>query len=256
MKFLVFTDLHYTDKPVDSNGRYHEMSVTKLDRALQEYSDSCDFAVCLGDMVDAFEGYKSQAQGLEELSCVWNRYDKPFYAMIGNHDTAMNKHEFCRLAGMPNRYYSVETEEFLCLMLDTNMNSKDEPYPEKEIFWPECYVDGEQLDWAKEKINASEKPVIVFTHALLDFDSDEERNDHVLVNASEVKEVLFESGKVCAVFSGHYHDGQFMMLGDVPSIVFTSVCNEPTDNFAVVEIDKKSIRVEGHGTQPDYEIKI
>lgn len=256
MKFLAVTDLHYSDKPLGDNGRYHEMSITKLRDAVDKYSDGCEFVVCLGDIVDAFDGFKEQTQGLSELSQVWESFDIPFYAMMGNHDTALEKREFCRLAGMPHRYYSVETEEYLCLMLDTNMNSKQEPYPQSEIFWPECYIDDAQLEWAEEKINSSSKPVVVFTHALLDFDSDEERNDHVLVNADEVKSVLFASGKVCAVFSGHYHDGQFVMHGNVPGIVFTSMCNEPTNNFAVVEINASTITVEGHGTQPSYKINL
>lgn len=255
MKFLVVTDLHYTDKPLGNNGRYHAQSLPKLREALEKYSDGCEFAVCLGDMVDAFDGFKSQAQGLAELSEVWRNSDIPFYSMIGNHDTAMDKHEFCRLADMPNRYYSVETDEYLCLMLDTNMNSPEKPYPEKEIQWAYCFIDGEQLDWAKKKISESDKPVIVFTHALLDFDVDEgERNDHVLVNAEEVKKVLLSDGKVEAVFSGHYHDGLSMKLGNVPYVVFTSMCNEPTNNFAVVEVKKGCVKVEGCGTQPSITI--
>lgn len=231
------------------------MSLPKLREALEKYSDGCEFAVCLGDIADAADGYKPQVQGLKELGEVWRGFDIPFYALIGNHDTAMRKPEFCRLTGMPHRYYSVETDEYLCLMLDTNMNSPNEPYPDKEIKWAYCFVDSEQLEWAKEKIAGAEKPVLVFTHALLDFDVDEgERNDHVLVNASEVKNALLSSGKVEAVFSGHYHDGLNMKLGSVPYVVFTSMCNEPTCNFAVVEVKNGTVIVEGHGTQPSITI--
>ncbi|MBO5908343.1 MAG: metallophosphoesterase [Clostridia bacterium] len=252
LKFLAITDLHYSDKPLGGNGRYHEMSLPKLREALGKYSEGCEFAVCLGDIADAADGYKPQAQGLEELGEVWRGFDIPFYAMIGNHDTAMDKRDFCRLTGMPHRYYSVETHDYLCLMLDTNMNSPDEPYPENEIKWAYCYIDNEQLDWAKEKISASDKPVIIFTHALLEFDIDEgERNDHVLVNADDVKQSLLFSDKVRAVFSGHYHSGLSMTLGNVPYVVFTSMCNEPTNNFAVVEIENGTVSVKGYGTQKD-----
>lgn len=257
MKFLVITDLHYSDKPVGSDGRYHELSLSKLREALGKYSDGCEFAVCLGDIADAVDGFKPQAQGLEELGEIWRSFDIPFYSIIGNHDTAMSKQEFCRLTDMPHRFYSVETQEYLCLMLDTNMNSPDEPYPESEIKWAYCYVDNEQLDWAKKKIEQSDKPVIVFTHALLDFDIDEgERNDHVLVNADEVKQALLSSGKVKAVFSGHYHDGLNMRLGSVPYVVFASMCNEPTNNFAVVEIEDGKVNVKGYGTQKDIQLLI
>ena len=251
MKFLAVTDLHYTDKPIGSNGRFHYLSAEKLKFTIENFSQDCDFIVCLGDIVDAFDGYKSQEQGLKELSAIWRSSGKPFYALIGNHDTALDKKLFCPLADMPNRYYSVETDEYLCLMLDTCMNSKTEPYPAQEIQWTTCFVDAEQLEWMKETIAKSDKPVVVFTHVLLDFDSDEERNDHVLVNAAEVIEILRESGKVHAIFSGHYHDGQVLRIGGIPCVVFNSVCDEPCVNCAVVEVKDGKITVDGKGTQPN-----
>ena len=94
MKLLVVTDLHYSDKPMGENNRYHEKSLEKVKTAIESYSDGCDAIVCLGDVVDSHEGYKPQEQGLRELREMLGGFDVPFYATFGNHDTALDKHRF------------------------------------------------------------------------------------------------------------------------------------------------------------------
>lgn len=214
MKFLLVTDLHYSDKPWGADNRYHEKSVEKVKTAIENYSDGCEFVACLGDIVDAFDGYKPQVQGLKELSEMLAEYDIPFYATFGNHDTALDKHEFMRLTGMPGRYYAFETAEYLCLMLDSCMDSKAEPYPQKEIKWAECYIDDEQIAWLKEKIENSAKPVVVMTHVVLAFGDE----DHTLNNAGEITDILLANeSKIAAVFCGHYHDGLSARIGNIPT---------------------------------------
>lgn len=251
MKLLVVTDLHYSDKPAGDNNRYHELSLEKVKTAIENYSDGCDAVICLGDVVDSFSGYKPQTQGLSEMREILNSFDIPFYTTFGNHDTALDKHEFMRLIGMPGRYYSFETDEYLCLMLDSCMNSKSEPYPEKEIKWTQCYVDNEQLNWMKEKIAGSEKPVVVMTHALLSGDE-----DHTIINAEEIINILLEfEDKIAAVFCGHYHDGLHSKIGSIPYVAFKALCMGETLTCAVVEIKDSFVKITGYGDEPSIQIK-
>ncbi len=251
MKFLVVTDLHYSDKPAGSNNRYHAMSLDKVKTALESYSDGCEFAVCLGDVVDSFDGYKPQTQGLTEMREMLSGFDIPFYTTFGNHDTALDKNEFMQLTGMEGRYYSFETDGYLCLMLDSCMNSKDIPYPEKEIIWTDCYVDDEQLDWMKSKIACSSKPVVVMTHALLSGDE-----DHTINNADEITDILMEyEDKIAAVFCGHYHDGLQSKIGSIPYVVFKALCMGEALTCAVVEIEDSLVKVTGYGDEPTIQIK-
>ncbi len=255
MKFLIVTDLHYSDKPAGDNNRYHALSLQKVKTAIENYSDGCDAVVCLGDVVDSFEGYKPQTQGLTEMREMLNGFDIPFYTTFGNHDTALDKHEFIRLIGMPGRYYSFETDEYLCLMLDSCMNSKSVPYPEKEIFWTQCYVDDEQLEWMEDKISKSEKPVVVMTHALLSpGETDDE--DHTIINADEITDILYRyEDKIAAVFCGHYHVGLHSKLGSIPYVAFKALCMGETLTCAVVEIKDNLVKITGYGDEPSVQIK-
>ncbi len=264
MKFLLTTDLHYSDKPVDENNRYHGISLAKLKTAIENYSSGCEFIACLGDIVDCFEGCKSQEQGLIELGELIKNYPLPFYATFGNHDTAMEKRDFMRLAGMPDRYYSFETETHLCLMLDGCMNSKSEPYPQTEIVWTDCYIDGEQLCWLKEKLENSEKPVVIFSHIVLRPDTtdgldEEERlylDKHILNNSDEVTEILLANQeKIPAVFCGHYHTGLISKIGSIPFVIFKALCMGEAVTCAEVEITENGVKITGHGDEVSTEIR-
>ena len=251
MKFLLVTDLHYSDKPMGNNNRFHEKSLAKVKTAIQNYSDGCDAVVCLGDIVDSFDGYKSQTQGLTEFRTMLDGFDIPFYPTFGNHDTALDKREFIRLIGMSGRYYAFETNDYRCLMLDSCMNSKDIPYPEKEIIWTDCYVDDEQLVWMKEQIASSAKPVVVMTHALLAGDE-----DHTINNAQELIDILLEyEDKIAAVFCGHYHDGLHSKIGTIPYVAFKALCMGDTLTCAVVEIENSVVQITGYGNEPSIRIK-
>ena len=251
MKFLLVTDLHYTDKPWGSNNRYHEKSLDKVRTAIESYSEGCEFIACLGDIVDSYEGCKPQEQGLREIREMLDGFDIDFYPTFGNHDTSLDKHEFMRLIGMSDRYYSFETDEYLCLMLDSCMNSKSEPYPQKEIIWTDCYIDDEQLDWMKDKISHSDKPVVVMTHAILSGDE-----DHTINNADEIKDILLEyEEKIAAVFCGHYHDGLHSKISSIPYVVFKALCMGEAFTCAVVEITTDSVKITGYGDEPSIQIK-
>lgn len=254
MKFLLVTDLHYSDKPVGDNNRYHDMSLNKVRSAIEKYSDGCEFIACLGDIVDSFDGYKPQTQGLTEMREMLDGFGIPFYPTFGNHDTALDKREFMRLIGMQGRYYSFETDEYLCLMLDSSMNSKDEPYPEKEIKWTMCFVDDEQLGWMREKIASSEKPVVVMTHALVSQGNTDDE-DHIIINADEITDILFEyEEKIAAVFCGHYHMGHSAKIGSIPYVVFKALCMGTAVTCAVVEINDGKVKITGYGDEPSIEI--
>ena len=251
MKFLVVTDLHYADKSAGSNNRHHSLSLDKFRTAVENHYDGCEFAVCLGDIADSIEGCKPQTQLLAEVREMVDESGVTFYPTFGNHDTALDKNEFMRIIGMPGRYYSFENSGYLFLVLDSCMNSKDIPYPEKEIKWAECYVDDEQLDWMKDKIAKSDLPVVVMTHAL--FEGDE---DHTIKNADEITDILLEyEDKVAALFCGHYHAGLSSKIGSIPYIVFKALCMGTAVTFAVVEIEENYVKVTGYGDEPSIQIK-
>lgn len=77
---------------------------------------------------------------MEEIAKILKNSGLPFYCAIGNHDTELSKHKIGRILSMPNRYYSFDTKDYTCLVLDANMNDPLKPYPNKEILWGELIL--------------------------------------------------------------------------------------------------------------------
>ncbi len=248
MKFLAVSDLHYSDRPVSHETRRHALSLEKLKQCVAEHASDCDFIICMGDVADSFDGWLDQKEGFSQVNTVLRQTGKPVYTLIGNHDTATDKREFCRLMGIPNRYYSFDCESYRCVVLDTNCNDVGVPYPNGEIEWIQCFLDEEQLAWLKKTVAESEKPVLLFSHALLQSEDANQRR-HEVKNSELVRELIAQSDQIRAVFSAHYHPGWFTRMEQRPYVVFSALCEGEDCTCAVVEVTQTHLSVSGHGAQ-------
>ena len=255
MKFLAFTDLHYTDDNSHKE-RFRPKSLEKVKRAIKEHSSDCDFVVNFGDTADEAEGGKEQALLWQEVTSAMKESGKDYYLLIGNHDTSTDKNQWVKITGMKGRYYSFNACGYKIIVLDPNNNDPEIPYPQKEILWSETYIDTEQLSWIKEEIETAESDVIIFSHELLLLNDIENSDDHVVINRHEIIDCFEKSGKVRAVFCGHYHDGNYSERNGIHYITFKAICTRDEENYAVVTVEKDFIRVDGFGTQPSIEIKL
>ncbi len=246
MKFFAFSDMHYSDFSMEGE-RNRPMSLEKLKRALSENLDGCDFVVNFGDTADLFEDGKSQTLLWEETAQVLKGCGKKYYCLIGNHDTSTDKNTWLKIMDMPSRYYSVDFDSYRILVLDPNQNDEKNPFPEEEIQWASCYIDDEQLDWMKKEIETAPGDVIIFTHELLILENRDNDDDHVIRNREKIIPLIEKSGKVKAVFAGHYHYGDRVTHNGIDYITFRSICLE--DNYAhyVVTVDENGIDVETFG---------
>lgn len=255
MKFLAFTDLHYTNDNTH-NVRFRPKSLAKVIRAINAHSDNCDFIMDLGDTADEVAGAKAQTELWQEVVSAMKESGKDYYTLIGNHDTSVSKKKWVEITEMNDRYYSFDCGEYKILCLDGNNNDVNTPFPESEIRWAECYLDNEQIEWIKKEIDESEKDIVVFCHQMFIMDDIENGDDHVLINRKEIIDKFEESGKVRAVFCGHYHYGNFSERNGIYYITFRAICTGDNENHAVVTVEKDFIRVKGYGGQPSIEIKI
>ncbi|NLO46064.1 MAG: hypothetical protein GX107_06135 [Clostridiales bacterium] len=252
MKFLAVTDLHYADRQPHTSDRDTTDSIIKLGRAIKSHLKDCDFIINLGDTVDNI-GKKSQSELLCEVCGVLKCGGAPFYSMIGNHDTSLDKREYCRLLEMPWRYYSFISNGYKCVVLDSSINNIDEPFPAAEIDWKNCNIDPLQLEWLEREIDTSDVPVVVFTHAPLMMREWDIDDIHLIRNRAEVADILEKSGKVKAVFSGHYHEGCYGERNGIPHIVFGSICVRGHDTFSVVELLNGHLKIDGYGLNKSVE---
>ncbi len=250
MKCLLITDLHYSDLEVGALELRPASTPSKLKTAFKELTEGCDFVACLGDIADELDGHMPQIQALEEICELFRSCPIPVYATFGNHDTAMDKRLFMRMTGMPDRYYAFETNDCLCLMMDSCLSDKSLPYPSSEIAWTDCYIDQEQLEWLEAQLSAADKPVVIFTHIMLSNGGTSEVR-HILNNSEEVTELLLAyETKIAAVFCGHYHWGLNARIGSIPYVTLHSLCMGEEISCASVEVTQGRVEVSGHGRQP------
>lgn len=248
MRFLAVTDLHYTDLHDGVDGRQHDLSLEKLKQAVKDAAD-CDFIMNLGDTADGFAGHRPQTELLLEVRDVLRATGLPVYSIIGNHDTSMKKEDFYPYLDMPDRYYAFDCGGYRCLVLDACLNDVREPLPKAEIQWDDCWIDPAQIAWLRRELEQAADDVLIFTHVPFMLEEKEIENPHLIRNRDEVMQLLSGSGKVRAVFSGHYHDGCFGMYGGIPYITFSAMVIGEENAYAVVDVTDDSVRVTGYGRQ-------
>ncbi len=253
MKFLVFTDMHYSDIP-QAGERNRPESLNKVKRIISEHSQGCDFIMNLGDTADEVEGGIPQAELFRKTKETMEKSAKTCYSLIGNHDTSTDKHVWADVMGMPARYYSFMCGEYKVICLDPNNNDEKTAFPEKEILWSEVFIDDEQFEWLEKEIEEADCDVIIFSHELLILENPENDDDHVLRNRQKVIDLIEKSKKVRAFFAGHYHWGDYVKHSDVNYITFRSICLENNAAHAVVTVDKDSITVEGFEGQKSFTV--
>ena len=252
MRFLAVTDLHYSDVPYGPDGRRHALSLEKLREAVYQHTAGCDCIVNLGDSADAAEGSRPQETLLGEVCGVLRESGLPHYTIIGNHDTSIEKPDFYSRMDMENRYYAFDCDAFRCIVLDACLNDVREPLPKQEIAWDDCRIDPQQLDWLRAELDRADKPVLVFSHVPFMLDTPDVENPHLIRNRLDVMRIFAESGKVRAVFSGHYHDGCFGVCDGTPYVTFAAMVIGEESTHAVVDVTADGITVTGYGRQSSF----
>lgn len=247
-RFLLFADAHYTTKPLTLDRR-HPLSIPKLRDAITRSGDGCAFLVNLGDTTDVGEGYLPQEDCLREMENCMSTFHGPHYSVIGNHDTGIPKETVVKLQRLPGRYYSVDTPEFTCLFLDASVNDPKDPWTEKLIDWENCWIDDEQMLWLKETVEKTVKPLLVFCHPCFSLKEGWGEELHLIKNREEILRLFRDSGKVAAVFCGHYHPGDARTWEGIPIITPSALCTGEDTAYCVVTCDDSSVIVEGFGRQ-------
>ena len=97
-----------------------------------------------------------------------------------------------------------------------------------KVDWKNTYIPQEKLHQLEETLNDSETTeAYVFIHQNLD---PEVQKDHIVRNAADVREIIRASGKVKAVFQGHYHKGHDTIIDGIPYHTLPAMCEgEETD---------------------------
>jgi predicted phosphodiesterase len=241
-RFGIVTDLHYADANTIGS-RYYRHSLEKLTECVELMNaQKVDFLIELGDFKDQDNPPVEQRtiSHLQAVEKVFQKFNGPTYHVLGNHDEdSISKEQFLTNVENtninPNRsYYSFDFNGVHFVILDANYRADGTDYDHGNFDWTDANVPPAELNWLKQDLTAARRGAIVFIHQLLDG-----TGSHYVKNAGEARAILQSSGKVSAVFQGHYHDGSYSRIEGIHYYTLKAMVEGPgeeNNSYAIVEV--------------------
>ena len=236
MKLALFTDPHYCDKEVTCRTRRPILSYGKIREAMETFvREGADFVLCLGDIIDKCDDPQVNIEKTKEIADLIHSYPLPFCSLMGNHDAhVFTPEEFDELVNGIKRPVSISMQGKTLILLNANYNDDETAYIPGEVDWKNTYIPQEQLRRLQQQLeDPATAEAYVFLHQNLDPDV---QKDHIVRNAAQVREIIRASGKVKAVFQGHYHKGHDTVIDGIPYHTLPAMCEGEENRFMIIDI--------------------
>ncbi len=246
------TDLHYADRPPAGSRHYRE-TLPKFDQAAKQFArDDVDFVVELGDFIDAADSLDAEKEYLTTITKRFAAIPGQHHYVLGNHCVnTLTKPEFLEIVGQPKPYYSFDINGYHFVVLDACFRSDGEPYGRKNFKWTDANIPAAEVEWLKADLEKTPHKTISFIHQRLDVEG-----PYGVKNAAEVRRVLEKSGKVLAVFQGHYHRNDHKEIGGIHYCTVAAMVEgsgAEANAYAVTDIlPGDRIRITGFKMQESY----
>jgi predicted phosphodiesterase len=251
VSFGIVTDIHYADIP-DNGAKAYSQSLEKLKECVDSMNFfKADFLVELGDFKD-MSTPPSEEKALVYLFRAekeFSRFSGDHYHVLGNHDEdCISKQQFLSVAGnsgIPSdkTYYSFDKNGVHFIVLDANFDSTGKPFDRGQFDWGDPNIPAPEIQWLKKDLRKARGTTIVFIHQMLDGEK-----GYSVKNAEMVRKLLERSGKVAAVFQGHFHEGQYRFINGIHYYTLKALVDGEgagNSSYALVEITPVNIRVKG-----------
>ena len=204
MKIGLFSDPHYSSQELTGGNRRNNLSLGKMRRALEQFTAAgCDRVICLGDLTDTEDTKAQEEANMAEIAALFAEFSMPISVIMGNHDAyVFTPDEFYRLLG-GYAPAEIHADGVHLLFLDVNYTATGVRYTPHGFSWDDVGLpDPESL---REQLAVLEGDIYLFMHQ--NIDPAIPAQDHRLANADAVCDIIEQSGKVKAVYQGHYHWG-------------------------------------------------
>ncbi len=227
MRLGVFTDSHYSSGTVTCGNRYNSRSLEKIKTAYAFFeSQKCDLVVCLGDLIDKEPSHEKEVENFKEVAKVINASSIKTICLMGNHDAfAFTEAEFYDILGDCNPK-TVKAEEKTLLFLDACYFKNANHYLPGDTDWTDTFYP--HIEDLKKQLGEAFGDVYVFIHQNIDPNI---RKDHRLHNFSQINGILQNSGKVKAVYQGHYHPGLTSKHDSIEYVTFSAMCENENAQY-------------------------
>jgi manganese-dependent ADP-ribose/CDP-alcohol diphosphatase len=261
--FGVISDVQYCDcEPAGS--RFYRLTTGRLREAVNSFrTDSVDFVVNLGDLIDRdYDSYKPVLDILDSSGL-------KVYHLRGNHDYSVDdrykKHLPLPVPGKKG-YYSFSQGNFRFIALDGNEVSTYATNNKSAIQKVENYllflkdsgnanainwnggISSSQLDWLKIQLDEAaevKENVFILCHFPLFPD-----NMHNLLNYKDVNSLLGNYKNIVACFSGHNHSGNYGNFNMIHFVTMKGMVeSNNSTSYAIVEVYDNKIWIRGAGRE-------
>ncbi len=231
MRLGIFTDSHYSSAEITDGKRYNSKSLGKIKDAYAYFEkENCDLIVCLGDLLDTEKTVEKEIENLKEIAKVIHSVKIPTVCLMGNHDAfTLTADEFYSVLNLDAPKDTIIDGKTL-LFLDACYFKNGIHYQPGDSDWTDTYYPFEKE--LSEKLKNAKSDVYIFMHQNIDTAI---VPSHRLFNAGALFNIINGSGKVKAVFQGHYHKGQRSEYGGVKYIALPATC-ENDDAIFIFDI--------------------
>lgn len=204
MKIGLFADPHYSSQELTCGNRRNNLSLGKMRAALERFAAAgCDRVICLGDLTDTENTKAQEEANMRAIAALFGEFPLPITVIMGNHDAyVFTPEEFYALLGgcEPTPIHDGGVH---LLFLDANYTADGLRYTPHGFRWDDVGLPDPAA--LQAQLDALEGDVYLFMHQ--NIDPAIPAADHRLANADEVCRIIEGSGKVKAVYQGHYHWG-------------------------------------------------
>lgn len=250
----IVTDIHHADKKPGGSRHYRD-SLPKLRRAITQFHDSkAQFAISLGDFIDAAPTLDEELRNLREAEAVFRTFRGSRYYVLGNHCIdKLEKSEYLEHTAAKSAHHSFDHGEFHFVVLDACYRKDGVSYGRGRGPWNDADVPKAQRDWLRKDLARSKKPTVVFVHQRLDLP---QGSAHGIHSAPTVRKILEDSKRVLAVFQGHHHVNDLREIGGVAYCTLPAIVEGPiakNNAFASLELyADHSLRLRGFADTKSY----
>ncbi len=231
MKIGLFTDSHHSSQEITCQNRYNSRSLEKIKEAYAAFkAEGCELVICLGDLTDKEETREKEIQNLKEISEVIKGSLIETYCLMGNHDafTFTQEDFYKHLGGFEPKNIFADGKNLI--LLDACHFKSGAHYQPGDTDWTDTFLpNADELEKLLSEISGD---TYIFMHQNIDPCVWE---DHRLSNSAEVCRIIEQSGKVKAVYQGHFHFGKTSEHNGVKYITLPAMC-ERENAFFIEEI--------------------
>lgn len=220
MKIGLFADPHYSSQELTCGNRRNNLSLGKMRAALEQFAAAgCDRVICLGDLTDTEDTKVQEEANMRAIAALFAEFSMPITVIMGNHDAyVFTPEEFYALLGGCEPA-PIHGEGVHLLFLDLNYTADGVRYTPHGFHWDDVGLPDPTA--LQKQLAALDGDVYLFMHQ--NIDPAIPAADHRLANADAVCDVIEQSGKVKAVYQGHYHWGNQFRRGGVDYVTLPAM---------------------------------